>query len=291
MKYHNIFGLLFLSITLFLGGCKKPKSDEILIEIDNLRPLQNSFYYSIWLMSGNDNTKAGSFQVNTNGSLTSNKFNLDPTIIKSASSVGCSIEANQSVTSPSSTFMLAGTFDGAEAVLTVADNSALNNNFSSAEGIYITATVTNAVGTTHEYSGIWWVTDINGTAPGLTIPTLPNGFIYEAWIKINDTYVSTGRFSQASGPDMLSLYGDTLNPSFNYPGEDLLQNAPAGLTFPINLKFKELFVSVEYIDNVRDQPFLTVLYTSIPGDADFNAPYAMDNVSDYLPTITVKRRK
>lgn len=71
----------------------------------------------------------------------------------------------------------------------------------------------------------------SGPTAGLTLATLPAGWKYEGWAVINGTPVSTGTFTSASAADDSAPFsGATAGPPF--PGEDFLQNAPSGLTFP-----------------------------------------------------------
>ena len=278
--------------TLFIfsfSSCKKIKHDELLIKSERLPALQGNQFYSAWLIVDGDTLKAGNFNVEENGEMSTEKLTADPAKINSANSFGISIESSET-SKPSHVFVCSGEFDGDQAILTTAHPLSFQTSFSSAQGTYIMATVTDAAGTTHEFSGIWWVTDISGASPGLTLPDLPEGWTYEGWVKINDQYVSTGRFSNPNSGDDFFQYGDTLNPPFNFPGEDLLYNAPQNVTFPVNLKSKELFISVEYVNSIRNNPYLVILQTTIPSTADFNTPYQMNNSSLMLPTITITRK-
>ena len=54
----------------------------------------------------------------------------------------------------------------------------------------------------------------------------------------------------------------------NYPGEDFLQNAPAGLTFPTDLKGMTIVISVEPVPDNSPNPFtLKPLAHMVPNNA------------------------
>ncbi len=119
----------------------------------------------------------------------------------------------------------------------------------SASGKYILATPTDGGAMTNEESGIWFL-DNSGpsVAKGLNLPTLPSGWKYEGWIVINGIPVSTGTFIDANTADSnaaSSNFKGTIGNGPNYPGEDLLRNAPTGLTFPTDLRGKIVAISIE----------------------------------------------
>lgn len=272
-------------------SCNKLSKDEVSIASDNLPRLEQGFFYTAWLIQSNDTVKVGEFTVNESGELSKSVFQSGPSDIKSAIAFGISIESDHEVANPNYSFVCAGIFNENQATLSPENQYGLQNSFQNSSGTYIMATVTDAAGTTHEFSGVWWVTDISGTSPGLNLPVLPSGWIYESWVKINDQYVSTGRFLDPSVADQSEIYSDSQNPPFDFPGEDLLFNSPSNLTFPVNLKSKDLFISVEYEQMVRSEPLMVILGATIPSTADFNEPYQVSNVAANLPEIIVKRKK
>ena len=85
--------------------------------------------------------------------------------------------------------------------------------------------------------GVWFLDNSSGApAVGLTLPTLPDGWIYEGWAVIDGVPVSTGTFSTVDAADNSATFsGSKAGPPF--PGEDFLINAPGmWLTFPTDLK-------------------------------------------------------
>lgn len=276
-------------IGVCLIACTKPKEDEVIIESEGLPALQDEHYYCGWLVKQTDTIKVGYFNVKENGNLTTKTFKVNPNDIQSATSFGISIEIDNTVSIPTGTFIVAGDFNSDKAVLTSNHSSSLQQSFENVTGTYLTATVTDATGITHEYSGVWWVTDLTAPNAGLVLPNLPPSWIYEGWVKINGKYLSTGRFSDPNQADNCSNYGDSQNPSLNFPGEDLLFDAPVGFVFPVNLKSSELIISIESINSSNDSPLLPVLEAIIPSEADYNTAYYMTNVSANFPIVTVYR--
>lgn len=276
-------------IGVCLMSCNKPKKNEVIIESKRLPALQEDNYYCGWLVTQVDTINVGYFNIKENGNLTTKAFIVNPNEVKLATSFGISIEMDNTVTNPSGNFIVAGDFNGDEAILTSNHSSSLQQSFENATGTYLTATVTDAIGITHEYSGVWWVTDLTAPNAGLSLPNLPPGWIYEGWVKINGKYLSTGRFSDPNQADNCSNYGDFQNPSLNFPGEDLLFDAPLGFVFPVNLKSSELIISIESINSSNDIPLLPVLEAIIPSEADYNTAYFMTNVSTNFPIVTVYR--
>jgi len=80
--------------------------------------------------------------------------------------------------------------------------------------------------------------------PSLDLPTLPEGWEYEGWVVINGQPLSTGKFLKVDEADFATPYSGA-SPGPAYPGEDFLQNAPAGLTFPLDLSGSTAVISVE----------------------------------------------
>lgn len=109
----------------------------------------------------------------------------------------------------------------------------------------------------NDAAGVWFVM-MPGPEAGLTLPTLPSGWVYEGWAVTQGVPLSTGRFATAAGADLASPYS-TGGPPF--PGEDLLTNLPASITAPVNLAdgASKIVVSVEPdiagVDPTGDGPF------------------------------------
>jgi hypothetical protein len=92
--------------------------------------------------------------------------------------------------------------------------------------------------------GIWFgLRTIGGTIdPSLTLPTLPSGWMYEAWVAPPGPNppdpISTGRFLAVDTSDRSDPYSGDFSNAYTLPipGEDFLKNRPTPqYTFPMNL--------------------------------------------------------
>ena len=93
---------------------------------------------------------------------------------------------------------------------------------------------------------------------GLDLPALPEGWKYEGWAVMNGRPISTGTFSDVSDFDdnaTTSPFKGDAGDGPAYPGEDYLQNAPAGLTFPTDLRESTIVISVEPSPDNSSAPF------------------------------------
>ena len=146
-------------------------------------------------------------------------------------------------------------------------------------GTYILATPTDGGMDTDEASGVWFLDNTNAppAVAGLDLPTLPAGWAYEGWAVINNTPISTGTFTSVSGADDSGIFsGDASGPA--YPGEDFLNNAPAGVTFPVNLQGAPIVISVEPVPDNSAAPFLLKpLVGMTPADAATHTALSMGN--------------
>ena len=143
---------------------------------------------------------------------------------------------------------------------------------------------------TNENSGIWFL-DLGSGSPaqGLFLPTLPAGWKYEGWTVINGTPVTTGTFTSTTSVDDADPYSSTM-PGPPFPGEDFLNNAPTGLSFPTDIAGGVAVISIEPDPDNNVNPFtLKPLVGDIPMNATDHTNYGMNlNVSSF-PTGTANR--
>lgn len=167
---------------------------------------------------------------------------------------------------PSDTHLLAGDLTDGVADLTIAHPAALGTDFATASGEFVLATPTDGDRTNNEFSGVWFLT-FPGPTPGLDLPSLPAGWTYEGWTVIEGIPVTSGTFLEVDRSDNEAPFSGTVRtPSF--PGEDYLQNAPPGLTFPTNLQGATVVISVEPLAENNPLPFaLKPLTGPVPADA------------------------
>ena len=248
-------------------------STELVLNLDGLEALGSDYVYEGWLIVNGAPVSTGTFSSVT----FPQTFNVDEDDLASATTFVLSIEpAIDSDPAPAATKLLAGDFTGNVAAV---NSNGIVGDFSMSSGAYILATPTD-MDDSNEASGVWFLDNSSGSAmAGLDLPTLSNGWKYEGWAVIDGMPISTGTFTSASMADdnaATSMFkGDSGNgPAF--PGEDYLQNAPTGLTFPTDLKGATIVVSVEPSPDNSANPFaLKPLAHMVPANADVHTAITM----------------
>ena len=278
--------ILFLSIILSLTLASCGDDDEMVeattgelnLNLSGLEDLGEDFAYEGWLIVDGAPVTTGVFNVDATGALTNTSFTLDKSDLDLATTFVLTIEPSPDPDpAPSAVHILAGDFSQNQAALTVNHAAAIATDFTASTGQYILATPTDGGSDTDENSGVWWLDPTGGPSAGLSLPELPEGWIYEGWAVVNGTPVSTGTFSDPNVADNFSGFsGAAGGPS--YPGEDLLFNAPAGLDFPVDLSGGAVVISVEPVPDNSPAPFtLKPLVGPVPQNALDHTPYQMDN--------------
>ncbi len=305
-KLRNAFLLMLLGA--FVVSCnndddaatEQPSTTDekatLTLDISGLEDLGSDYVYEGWIIVDGEPVSTGTFTVNTEKALSATTFELDKTQLESATKYVLTIEPTVDPDpAPSKAKILAGSFDGTDASLSVGDDSALGVDLTTATGNYILATPTDGTNNTNENSGVWWLNlPASEGAPmtaGLSLPTLPDGWAYEGWAVIDETPVSTGTFTDASMADDAAPFSGTVSTGPNYPGEDFLMNAPEGLTFPTDLAGKTVVISIEPVPDNSAAPFLLKpLVAPVADDATDHTPYTMNNnAAATNPTGTAKR--
>lgn len=277
-------GIWFLTLTT-----------TVTMDFTGLDPLLNGYHYEGWAIVDGAPISTGRFNVNENGEL----VDLDGNIIENgefivgqdvsgATAIVLTIEpVDDPDPAPAATHLLAGDVANLSASLTTAHPAAIGDDFLGATGNYILATPTNG-DTTNENSGIWFLDLSSGSpATGLSLPALPDGWQYEGWAVINGQPVTSGRFLAVDAVDFSAPFSGPM-PGPPFPGEDYLENAPGGLTFPTDLSGGVAVISIEPEPDDSPAPFtLKPLVGMIPGDAADHFTYAMDNNAAVFTTGTV----
>ncbi len=299
MKMKKTQLILFALVGLFLiSSCKKDDDMDpstmksITLNLNGLEDLGSDFVYEGWLIVDGSPVSTGTFTVDADGMLSKTSFELDSMDVDNATKFVLSIEPmNDTDPNPAPTKILAGDFSGNSANVDIAPVG----DFSNAAGKYILATPTNGADT-DENSGIWFL-DLATGAPtvGLTLPALPDGWVYEGWTVINGQPVTTGKFTNVMATDMADPYsGSEPLPDVNgsdgfFPGEDFLMNAPSGLNFPTDIAGGKAVISIEPSPDNSEAPFtLKPLVHDIPASAVDHTVYnMMQNLS--FPSGSVSR--
>lgn len=259
------------------------------VQLRGLENLGASSVYEGWLIVNGTPKSAGRFTVNDQGVMSQNDFAAASADLDAASAYVLTIEPqNDTDPAPTKTHVLAGDFNAAKTLanLTVSHPAALGTDFSTAAGKFFLATPTNP-GTDDQ--GIWWVDASTGTMrAGLSLPTLPAGWVYEGWVVVDGKPSSTGRFTSATGADSDGAgpaKGAGSAPAF--PGQDFINPAkklPGGMAV----------ISVEPEPDNSAAPFVLKPLLTNPMGASTGPsnPQTMVNQSFKINpngTVTVKR--
>jgi len=171
-------------------------------------------------------------------------------------------------------------------------SSAVPPSFTTATGKYTVFTPTDINPNTS--NGIWFLNYVSaGTyTKALRIPELPSGWTYKGWVNIDGKYLSLGEFTTASGNDAQNPFVGA-NALPGYPGEDFIQNAPAGFTFPLDLSGKQVLISLEptgFAGYDHSKPFPLYFFKGTIPSSLISAPSAavqpLTNNADTFPKGT-----
>ena len=285
MNKFRSFGIVTALTVLAFSSCKKeeegttPTSGNLTMSITGLEDLGSDYIYEGWLIVDGTAVSAGTFSVDASGNMSKTSFSLLQSNINSATTYVLTIEPMpDSDPAPSSVHILAGDFNGTSANLTVSHGAAIGDDFTTSTGGYILATPTDGGMNTNENSGVWWLDPSQGPGAGLSLPVLPDGWMYEGWAVVDGVPLSTGKFTDVAAADKAAPYSETVAAGPPFPGEDLLINAPSGLTFPVDLAGKTVVISVEPSPDNSEAPFLLKpLVGAVPMTAIDHTLYNMAN--------------
>ncbi|TXG39214.1 anti-sigma factor [Seonamhaeicola maritimus] len=261
--------LAVLALGLITFSCSDDdnpkKTSRLTLNLDGLEALGPDFVYEGWIIVDGAPVSTGTFSSVS----FPQTFNIDKNQLKKATTFVLSIEPSVDPDpSPAATKVLAGDFSGDEANV---NSNGIVGDFSASSGKYILATPTDT-DDMNEESGVWFLDNSSGSpVAGLDLPVLSAGWRYEGWVVFDGTPITTGTFTAVDSADdnaATSMFKGDAGNGPAYPGEDYLQNAPAGLTFPTDLKGKTVVISVEPDPDNSTAPFtLKPLAHMVPNDA------------------------
>lgn len=280
MKYSNNLIVFFIAALFTIIGCSDNENEPTSINLNfsGLENLGTDYAYEGWIIVDGMPVTTGIFNVDDSGNLSKNNFELNKDDVDAATAFVLTIEPNPDPDpAPSDVHILAGDIISGSAVLTVSHSAAIGDDLTSSKGGFILATPTDGTSDTDEKSGVWFLDPSAGPGAALDLPSLPSGWIYEGWAVVDGIPLSTGRFREVNESDDFDGFsGNAGGPPF--PGEDLLDNAPDGLSFPIDLSGKTVVISVEPVPDNSPAPFtLKPLVGPVPGDALDHTLYNLNN--------------
>ncbi len=258
----------------------------VALGFEGLRPLDGGALYSAFLSLDNgDIVRLGGFNVNDAGRPIDpqgdviDRFSASENLFSSVSLVVAVEPLGVVGETPGPAVIMQGPFIDGIASLSVPAPLFIADSV----GSYRVFTPTDGPGT-NEGSGAWAIS-VGGEGT-LTLPPLNNLYLYEHFMVIDGMPITMGRFVTADVADFANPWSGPLEaPAF--PGEDFLENDPAGFTFPANLSGAQLLVTLEPILNDTELPFqLVILQGTLPVGVTGGEVIELTNVSANFPTGT-----
>ena len=301
----KLLSLVFASL-IMLSSCGDddpvvPADGTLTLNITGLENLGSDYVYEGWLIVAGAPVSTGTFSVDDQGVWSpGNSFSIVETVLDEATKFVLTIEpageTGTAAATPADQKLLAGDFSGNSASVSTAVEPGVGD-FSNAAGQYFLRSPTDedpgSQNNGNDENGIWFG-EPTTTPPGsgFTLPTLPAGWAYEGWIVTSAGPISTGTFTSFTEADSGNPFSGTQNNAGPpIPGEDFFLSAPAGQTFPLDLRGTTVVISIEPVPDNSPNPFLL---KPLLGNIDASAATAptvhmMGQNLGSLPTGTVTR--
>lgn len=290
-----ILGFLFLG--LVAASCSSDDNGEALtmagmtLDLSGLEDLGDSSVYEGWLIVNGAPVSTGIFTVNAAGALSTTTFQVETSLLASATKFVLSIEpTNDADPAPSDQKLLAGDFGGNTATVSTSVAPAIGD-FSASSGSFFLRTPTDETGGVNngnDQYGVWFGLPGAPPTPDFTLPTLPGGWAYEGWVVTDNGPISTGTFTEFNTMDAFNGFSGT-SPGPPLPGEDFFNNPPTSVTFPLDVRNRTVVISVEPVPDNSPAPFLLKPLVGTAGTDTAPVAYPFMYNAASFPTGTVTR--
>ncbi len=295
--------ILFLALVafgLFFTSCSNDDDNggsstkNITLNISGLEDLGSDYVYEGWIMVNSVPLSTGTFTDITSGQT----FAIDTVQLNAATSFILTIEPSgetgTAADTPSDTKLLKGDFSGNSATVSIVTIGDFITTLPSGSFFLRSPTdETGGINNDNDENGIWFGMPAMPPTSGLILPTLEAGWKYEGWVIDGAGPLSTGTFTAFDVADdnagATDSFSGTENSGPSIPGEDFFNNEPSGFTFPIDIRGKDVVISIEPSPDNSPNPFLL---KPLKGTASNDtAPAVNDLVFDNtsFPTGTVTR--
>ncbi len=256
------------------------KNNKLVLDFFNIEPLSSGWHFQAWAHKDNAWIAGPSFDLDAQddlvdlqgNSLAGNKITFTSTDLTFCDSLAVTVHQNGSGTSyPTGGTILIGDIDTLSAGL----ESPLYGKVDPGFLYFVFSTPTDSDTTmANQLSGVWFTGSDLASAGLEMLPTLPADWIFEGWVRHGDVILSTGKFTSNEGSDLSNTYYSNTAGAPPYPGEDFLINAPAGVSFPMQLAAGDtVMISLEQVaDPNPDSPFIRWYARKIPSGVIFPAP-------------------
>ncbi|MBL4633816.1 MAG: anti-sigma factor [Kofleriaceae bacterium] len=262
------------------AGDETPGVLKLSYRLDNLPDLGADFVYEGWLIVDGQPMTTGRFSADSEGLLSPSYFDVDETLVSAAAKFILTIEpATGDEPQPSQVHIVAGPVADGMAYLKTSDTAAVGTDFAEATGRFVLNTPTTSGDTSDNNQGIWFLVPPLPPAPGLELPELASGWMYEGWVVGPNGPISTGRFTAVDAAD-LDGAGPTAGPDGSppRPGQDFIDPAivldetfkavitvePYPDTSPAPFSIKPLVATIENIAFPMSQAMTNVAAASLP---------------------------
>lgn len=264
--------------------------EAIYMQLNQLQPLDPATQgvYTLWALTDRGQAdRITDFYVSDDGAIVDAsgtrivRFTTENFALRKTISLLISIELSATPSdAPAGMQILSGTFVEGVAILAVPAPATIF----SASGTLRLFTPTDGPDT-NETSGVWAITASG--APSLLLPDTTAALQYETFVDVQGRSLPVGRFDRVDQKDDANAYVSTLFPVPERPGEDLLLNAPEGLTFPADLRGNRVSISLEgrFNDYVQ-QSQLVVLEGIVPIGATGGETIILFNRTASFPSGT-----
>lgn len=284
--------LVVLTAGIFVTSCSDDDDNndsnlaDLTVNLSGLEVLGSDFVYEGWIIVDENPVSTGTFS-----SIDfPQTYEVDATQLAVATAFVLSIEpAVDPDPAPAPTKILVGEFNGDTANVWIGTITPDSNDFSNSWGKFFLATPTDNIDGNDE-SGIWF--GVPGTmppAPGFGLPTLAEGWRYEGWVVTDNGPITTGTFTAFDVADDTNQFSGTDNSAPPIPGEDFLNEAPEGFTFPLDVRGKTVVISIEPSPDNSPSPFLLKPLSVVAGQETAPTTYDLAFSSGSFPYGTVTR--
>ena len=271
-----------LSFAVAVPTAVASETVAIHLQANGLDPLGDGWAYEGWLIVDGAPVSTGVFSIDAVGQPVPSRVAIQVSDGSAVEAFVVSIEpVPDADPAPAAVKLLGGAFSGGVAMATIAHPAALGTDLGSMAGSYILNAP--SAGDDRDWrNGIWWLDPMAGPGATLTLPALPDSWVYEGWVVGPDGPISTGRFTAASGHDS-DRGGLTSGPHSTppFPGQDFVV-PPKDLTAGY-----AAVISVEPEPDTSPGPFtLKPLVDTTIESLGEGVLQSMANMSGNSPTLT-----